>query len=165
MFNKAAFDLLERRRLASTCPEQRVAAAIYGVANGMVDLLSIGVNGSPVDCTHPPLYIHKRTCVHAEDRALRQLPSISRYYRLVCYTSLAPCLACAEKLYDAGVEAVTYVREYSERAGKEFLLNKGRPVYKLRATGKTVPLNLDLPWQPFTSCREISRMEVWMQNA
>ena len=141
MFNKAAFDLLESHRQASTCPELKVAAAIYGYRNATIDLLSIGINGSPLDRSDPPLHIHKRSCIHAEDRALRQLPAKSRHYHLVCYTSLAPCLGCAEKLYNAGIEAVSYIREYSEKAGKEFLLNKGKPVYKLKATGKMVPLN------------------------
>lgn len=165
IFNKAVFDLLEQWRLTSMCPEQKVAAAIFGIANGTVDLLSIGVNGSPIDYTHPPLYVHKGSCVHAEDRTLRQLPSVSRYYLLVCYTSLAPCLLCAEKLYRAGVKAVTYIYEYSERAGKDFLLNKGTPVSRLQATGKSVPLDLSLSWQPFRSWREINHMEVCIQNA
>jgi deoxycytidylate deaminase len=144
MFNKAVFDLLEWYRRDSTCPEEKVAAAIYGYADGMVDLLSIGINGSPIDCLAPQLYIHKRSCEHAEDRALKQLFANSRLYHLICYTSLAPCLGCAEKLFRAGVEAVPYVREYRDRAGKEFLLNKSIPVYKLSATGQMFSLNPDL---------------------
>lgn len=165
VFNRNAFDLLERCRQVSTCPEEKVSALIYGFANGMIDLLSIGINGCFTGHTDQPLYIHKRGCVHAEPCALILLPAISWRYDLVCYTSLAPCLACAERLYEAGVKAVSYIEEYRDRAGKEFLLNKGIPVCKLKLTGEMVPLDPDLCLQPFQPHVNMSYLEVWMRTA
>ena len=151
VFNKAAFDLLGWYRRDSTCPEEKVVAVIFGYAGGLVELLSLGINGSPLDYSNPPLYLHKRTCEHAEQRALKQLSASSGLYQLICYVSMAPCLTCAENLFRRGVEAVAYDREYRDRSGTEFLLNKGVPVYNYQATREMVSLNPDLCWQPFAS--------------
>lgn len=147
--NKNVYDLLEWHSLKSHCPEEKVAAIILGYAHGRFYLLSVGVNGSPIDYLNPPLFLHKETCEHGEHVALRLLPRDSGLYHTICYTSLAPCEGCADELLRANVDAVVFSREYRERTGIESLLSRGKPVYKIKATGELIPLHQDLCWRGF----------------
>lgn len=145
--NKSIYNLLEWHSLMSQCPEEKVAAIILGYAYNRIYLLSVGINGSPIDYLNPPLFLHKETCEHGEHVALRLLPSDSGLYRLILYTLMAPCEGCADEVIRANVDAVVFGREYRERAGTDSLLSRGKPVYKIKATGELFPLHEDLCWQ------------------
>lgn len=115
----------------SNCPERKVSAAILGYDFDGFYLLSVGTNGTPGGNKILPLYLHKRQCIHAEDRAIRNLPKDFRRYSVVSCSSLAPCYRCARKLYDLGIRAHVYISEYDDQTGVDYLLNKDVAVYRL----------------------------------
>jgi len=128
----------------STCPERKVACAIIGFRSYQFDILSIATNGAPLDTSNLPLSLHKKVCVHAEDRAVRNLPKYSDEYVLVSYSTLAPCHACSDKLLDARIRAHVYISDYDDMTGSEHLLDEHKPVYRLSSYGRLIPLDPDV---------------------
>lgn len=130
--NHQMSQILDAALLKSTCPERRVSAAILSLDSVGFRILSVGFNGAPNKDVSLPLYLHKRHCVHAEERAIKLLPPNSQRSILISYSSLAPCYGCAEKLVKLGIEAHVFEHKYYDDRGINYLLDKGKAVYRMR---------------------------------
>lgn len=47
------------------------------------------------------------------------------------YVTLSPCISCAAMLIQAGVSSVTYLEEYRETSGIDYLKSNGIQVLKM----------------------------------
>lgn len=95
------------------------------VTNSEGELISVGYNTSPV-FTNNPEDLYEIT-LHAEELSL--LKCKQEPYLLVC--THAPCLACASKIFVAGVKEVWYLNDYKTDKGLEFLNNAGIKTLKI----------------------------------
>lgn len=140
-------DLVEREARLSTCHEKNVGAAIIGLNLDSVRLLSLasnGLDGSLMDLNNTSY--HKSHCIHAENRAIMQLPLLAKNYPKISYCNLGPCYDCATKLSKAKVLAHIYHHDYDDPSGVEYLLDQGIPVYRY-FKGRIIPVHLDITLQ------------------
>jgi dCMP deaminase len=80
------------------------------------------------------LYLKMRTrpeAAHAEMNALSKLTrSTLNADGATLYTTMSPCLSCALQIHKAGIAEVVYEEEFKNRAGLQFLLDRGLTVRK-----------------------------------
>ena len=93
-------------------------------------IIATGYNGTPTGfpncdeggchrCAHPDDYAEGRgydvcICVHAEQNALLQAARLGYSVQSAhCYTTLRPCFGCLKELYQAGVQGVRYLNEWT----------------------------------------------------
>ena len=99
-------------------------------------IIATGYNGTPTGfpncdeggchrCSHPEDYAQGRgydvcICVHAEQNALLQAAKLGYSVQgSHCYTTLRPCFGCLKELYQAGVERIRYLNQWSPSEPRE----------------------------------------------
>ena len=122
-FKKAHMGAAYNYAELSSCNRKQVGCVI--VKNDTP--IAIGYNGTPPgedNTCEGEDGLSKSNVIHAEDNALQKLlrsneSSVGAYV----FVTLAPCLPCAIRLYNARVERVYYSQEYEgkSREGIEFL--------------------------------------------
>jgi len=109
-------------RKRSTCLRAQVGCVITSWDHNKV--LAIGYNGNyrggpnVCDSSEPG----KCGCLHAEENAIIKL-DYNDHARKILYSTTAPCLMCAKRIINAGIELVVYKNQYRNIDGLE-LLNK-----------------------------------------
>jgi deoxycytidylate deaminase len=78
-------------------------------------------NGNPGTCNG---VVGKCGCQHAEYKLLKKMPN-----PMAVSVSHAPCLDCAKRLVEAGVNTVTYLKPYRLTEGIEYLDQHGVLVF------------------------------------
>lgn len=121
----------------STCSRLHVGCVITSTDNQRV--LAIGYNGSwkggpnCCDTTEPG----NCGCLHAEENSLIKMnyndPAAKRLY-----TTTMPCVYCAKRVVNAGIEEVVYLNEYRKKEGVELLLKAGVRVLKFEGVTQVV---------------------------
>lgn len=127
----------------STCTRSQVGAVIS--LGGRI--LSTGYNGAPAGMPHcdhictcngsgiPPRAVpidgHQRACrylmpcataVHAEANAIAYAARFGvALHGAALYTTMSPCLSCAQFIISAGINEVFYGGEYRDNAGMKLL--------------------------------------------
>ena len=109
-------------------------------------IVSIGYNGTPSgwsnDCEYPSKsgaltgnVIELKTkpeVLHAETNAIAKVArSTESAEGTTLYTTHAPCLDCSKLIYQSGISAVYYEKEYRTEEGIKFLKKSGIPVFKM----------------------------------
>lgn len=122
----------------STCARTGVGCVIVTEDNHRV--LSIGYNGgarglnNSCDSAEPG----NCGCLHAEENALIKMnfnePSPKKMY-----TTLAPCLMCAKRAVNAGIQEVIYITAYRKTEGIELLEKAGVKVRQYQAPPNEKP--------------------------
>ena len=122
--------LAVRRR--ADCTGNRVGAVIVKDRH----IVSTGYNGTPSNmpncseggchrCAHREQYASGTgydlcICVHAEQNALLQAAKLGYSVQgSHCYTTLRPCFGCLKELYQAGVERIRYLNQWSPSEPRE----------------------------------------------
>ena len=112
----------------STCSRASVGAVIT-VANRVV---ATGYNGAPAGMPHCDHTIESEPCrnaVHAEANAVAFAARHgAKLEGGTLYTTMVPCLACAQLLINAGIQRVVAAQPYRDRAGLELLSLAGLQV-------------------------------------
>lgn len=110
----------------STCSRAQVGCVITNLE--MTSVLAYGYNGNyrggPNFCDGTGE--GACGCVHAEANALIKSPYDPD--RLVLFTTLSPCLACAKLILNAGITHVRYLLEYRDPAGLDLLRRSAHTV-------------------------------------
>lgn len=117
--------LAEVYSLRSTCPRARVGAVFS--REGRV--ITAGYNGAPAGMAHcldEGCEIGDsggcRRAIHAEANALAAAAKAGiSTDGTFCYTTLAPCLPCAQLIINAGVHAVIYRDDHRDAGGLQLL--------------------------------------------
>jgi len=148
-FNQRMERLLRQYSMLSTCPERRVSAIIVGLTPHFYRIMSAGANGDLEGTLYTPLHVHKARCVHAEERAVINLPPDYRRYPIISFSSLAPCYNCAKTLFKAGTRLHIYLDLYDDNTGVNFFLDEGVPVYRFRRYLQAIDPNITptFSWQ------------------
>lgn len=125
----------------STCSRNHVGCVVANEGR----IIVTGYNGAPAglphcshECDCPQTYgrgEHDQGCfslqgcmtsVHAEANAIAYAARYGvRLEGSHLYTTVQPCLACAQLTINAGIRAVTFVREYRDHAGLNLLNQAG----------------------------------------
>lgn len=104
----------------STCERTRVGCVITNL--DMTQIFAYGYNGSvrggPNECDDPN-QVGGCGCIHAESNALVKAPYLPG--QLSLFVTMAPCLACAKLIVNAGIERVFYRDLYRKREGLNLL--------------------------------------------
>jgi len=107
-------------------------------------IISIGYNGMPAgwdnNCEDETLYEDgsvilktKPEVLHAETNAIAKLArSNESGLGADVFVTHAPCLDCAKLIYQSGIRAVYYDKDYRDITGVEFLKKSGVAVEKLQ---------------------------------
>jgi dCMP deaminase len=107
-------------------------------------IISIGYNGMPAgwdnNCEDETLYEDgsvilktKPEVLHAETNAIAKLArSNESGLGADIFVTHAPCLDCAKLIYQSGIRAVYYDKDYRDITGLEFLKKSGVAVEKLQ---------------------------------
>ena len=115
----------------SYCVRRKVGCVIVQGSN----IIAMGWNGTPAGCdnicegddgnTLP-------TVLHAELNALTKLAKSTQSSEgASAFITLAPCLDCAKMLFGSGIVHVYYREDYRDRAGIDFLTERGIPVEQI----------------------------------
>tara|TARA_A100001035_G_scaffold232926_1_gene195471 strand:+ start:66 stop:500 length:435 start_codon:yes stop_codon:yes gene_type:complete len=109
-------------------------------------IVSIGYNGTPSGWSNECEYPSKRGALtgnvielktkpevlHAETNAIAKVArSTESAEGATLYTTHAPCLECSKLIYQSGISAVYYEKEYRTDTGVKFLKKSGIPVFKM----------------------------------
>jgi dCMP deaminase len=106
-------------------------------------IISIGYNGMPAgwdnNCEDETRYEDggiilktKPEVLHAETNAIAKLAkSTESGFGADIFITHAPCLDCAKLIYQSGIRAVYYGKDYRDSAGVNFLLKSGVTVEQL----------------------------------
>lgn len=118
--------IAETISMRGTCTRAHVGA-VLAIHNRII---STGYNGSPAGmahCTHP--YGEKEPCltsVHAEANTVAFAAQQGNATDgATLYTTMTPCLPCAQLLVNAGVKRVVCGKQYRETAGVDLLVEAG----------------------------------------
>lgn len=117
-------DIAERIAQESYCERRKVGAII--VDSNMYNILSFGYNGtiSGFDnkCELPDGTTNNDITLHAETNALSKLVKVG-YSSLnaIMFTTLSPCIQCAQLIIQSGIRFVIYKDEYRDLSGVELL--------------------------------------------
>jgi dCMP deaminase len=107
-------------------------------------IISIGYNGMPAgwdnNCEDETLYEDggvilktKPEVLHAETNAIAKLArSNESGLGADIFVTHAPCLDCAKLIYQSGIRAVYYGKDYRDTTGVEFLVKSGVAIEKLQ---------------------------------
>ena len=94
-------------------------------------VLAIGYNGPARGL--PPEYIRDTPgdsgCLHAEDNAICALDST--ILTTIMFVTNLPCEMCAQRIVQAGIVKVVYLRDYRVRTGLEVLQKCGVQIVKM----------------------------------
>lgn len=108
----------------STCSRASVGVVIARAGRPLVT----GYNGAPAGmdhCNHvddTPCFI----AVHAEANAIAYAARWGiRLQGATLYTTLVPCLPCAQVVVNSGIDRVVYSKYYRKREGLDLLENAG----------------------------------------
>lgn len=116
----------------SHCSRRKVGCVIVKDNN----IIAIGYNGTPKgedNCCEDNLNNTKPTVIHAEDNALRKLTKRSESAEnSTMFVTTAPCILCAPRIIDAGINKVYYVELYRTTEGIEYLQNRGISIEQLK---------------------------------
>lgn len=109
----------------SHCERKKVGCVI--VKDGSI--IAIGWNGTPSGecniCEISP-DVTKPSVIHAEDNALRKLTrGHESAVGSTMFITLTPCILCAPRIVDAGVEKVVYDEIYRSTEGLDYLQKRG----------------------------------------
>lgn len=121
----------------ATCPYTSVGVVI--ARDGRI--LSSGYNGSPSGmphCRHEPRTAGHQvepctTAVHAEANAVAFAARHGTpLHQATLYTTVTPCIACAQLIIQAGIAKVIAAESYRDQRGWDLILNAGltREVFK-----------------------------------
>lgn len=117
----------------SHCVRKKVGCVI--VKNGTI--IAIGYNGTPAgedNCCETEDNVTKPNVIHAEDNALRKLTSSSAHAEgAEMYITYAPCILCAPRIKDAGIQKVFYVDDYPCDEGIQYLIKRNISVTQIPA--------------------------------
>ena len=109
-------------------------------------IVSIGYNGTPSGWSNECEYPSKRGALtgnvielktkpevlHAETNAIAKVArSTESAEGTTLYTTHAPCLDCSKLIYQSGISAVYYEKEYRTEEGIKLLKKSGIPVFKM----------------------------------
>ncbi|MCW3985329.1 MAG: hypothetical protein NWE91_02830 [Candidatus Bathyarchaeota archaeon] len=124
--------LVEKRSLASTCPDRKVSTAFIEMNQRSPKILSIATNGVPKTLHHlNDTSQHRIFCVHAEERAFKDLTDENfNRFPIVSFCNLSPCYDCAKILSNSPIVAHVYKENYDNLVGVEVLLDQKVPVYR-----------------------------------
>lgn len=123
----------------ATCYRANVGALIVGGTN----VVSIGYNGPPSGELH---CLGKALCpltesggcsraVHAEENAIKRMPSIFLYDSCDLYTTRSPCEACTELILETPyLGRIFYIEQYRNTQHLDKLHGK-KPVYRILPSG------------------------------
>lgn len=119
----------------STCSRAQVGALICTAGR----ILSTGYNGAPAGMAHcnhryqPPDDPRGcNTAVHAEANAVAWAARYGvRTEGATLYSTLAPCLACAQLIINCGIKRVIFGTRYRDPAGFQLLAAVGIVMYNL----------------------------------
>jgi dCMP deaminase len=114
----------------SYCVRRKVGCII--VKNDSV--ISIGINGTPPGDENVCEIdgVTKPTVLHAEANALTKLAKSTQSSEgASAFITLAPCLDCAKMLFGSGIVHVYYREDYRDRAGIDFLVERGVSVEQI----------------------------------
>jgi dCMP deaminase len=107
-------------------------------------IISIGYNGMPAgwdnNCEDETRYEDggvvlktKPEVLHAETNAIAKLArSNESGFGADIFVTHAPCLDCAKLIYQSGIRAVYYDKDYRDTTGVEFLTKSGVAIEKLQ---------------------------------
>jgi dCMP deaminase len=107
-------------------------------------IISIGYNGMPAgwdnNCEDETRYEDggvvlktKPEVLHAETNAIAKLArSNESGFGADIFVTHAPCLDCAKLIYQSGIRAVYYDKDYRDSTGVEFLAKSGVAIEKLQ---------------------------------
>jgi len=137
-FLKAYMDVAGRFAKLSTA--QRLQVGAIAVKDDRI--ISIGFNGTPKgwdNCCEDEVIENgwpglktKPEVLHAESNCLAKLArSPESGEDAVMFITHAPCIDCAKLIYQSGIAAVYYQRDYRDTAGLDFLKQCGIPVTQL----------------------------------
>jgi dCMP deaminase len=115
----------------SSCERRKVGCVIVKDNS----IIAIGYNGTPkgeCNCCEDEDGNTKPHVIHAEDNALRKLTvSTNNGIGASAFVTLCPCIICAPRLIDAGIEHVYYSEVYHNEDGLNHLLKNGVKVTKV----------------------------------
>lgn len=115
----------------SQCNRLKVGAFLIQVVNGIPSIVSDGVNGLPSGDSNCCEDNEGRTVDgvrHAEIAAIKKMQARcgeDSTVGLTLVVSDSPCLECAEKIVEAGINCVYYARPYRKSEGIDILRKAG----------------------------------------
>ena len=147
----------------SQCNRLKVGAFLIQVVDGIPSIVSDGVNGLPSGDSNCCEDNEGRTVDgvrHAEVAAIKKMQARCGDFSTVglsLVVSDSPCPECAERIVEAGINCVYYVRPYRKSEGIDILKRAGIHVEKVDLNhivvtrskpkfGSKVPPNETTPW-------------------
>lgn len=121
----------------SQCNRLKVGAFLIQVVNGIPSIVSDGVNGLPSGDSNCCEDKEGRTVDgvrHAEIAAIEKMQAKDGRFSTVglsLVVSDSPCPECAERIVEAGINCVYYVRPYRKTEGIDILKRAGIHVEKI----------------------------------
>lgn len=110
----------------SYCERRKVGCVIVQNNN----IIAIGYNGTPPgedNCCELDDGTTKPNVIHAEANALNKIKHMSKeeLADAIVFCTTSPCLNCAEKIVERGIEEVIYCETHFTIAGIEYLTRHG----------------------------------------
>ena len=120
-------------------PRRKVGAVI--TTSDLREVISFGYNGPAKGL--PPEYIRSTPgdsgCLHAEDNAIARMNSTVS--GKVIFVTDQPCEMCAQRIVNAGIGKLFYVKDYRDKMGLTILHQCRVEVVQMPLTGALVMVN------------------------